>query len=401
MNPHSDSAPVPPARRHTRAILYALTSLWALCTAFTLLCMVLPTMPNTALFSVSVLAYTYSPFLLVPTILGGVLLLLAWKRRLRVLSIVTGVLTLGLLAGVAVPTARLADVAADSGVELSVGQLFHGPQGGLSKPSATTTYARVGGQGLKMDIWRPKDQAEASNAALVYVYGGGFSSGDRTSRTSYFQQLTSQGVTVFAMDYRLSTPTEPSFDKAAGDVKCAVGWVHRHAGRYGIDTDRVAISGGSAGGNLALLTAYSSDSDAITPSCAAEDTSVRAVVDFYGPPDLTQLYTGTPSTPVKASLRQYLGGTPDTQPDRYRSLSPVTYLDSTSPPTLVIQGLHDTGVQPSASTDLADKLDDAQVPNETLLLPHTEHGFDGYFGGFANQIAQARVSSFLQKYLID
>ncbi|WP_320773774.1 alpha/beta hydrolase [Streptomyces sp. CRN 30] len=328
MTQHAGSGPALPVRRRRHALLLFLTGLWGLCTAFTLLCMVLPTMPNTLFFSVSVLAYTYNPFLLVSAVLGGVLLSLARKRRLRVPSIITGVLTLGVLVGVAVPTARLADVAAENDVDLSVGQLFQGPEGGLSKPSATATYNRVAGQDLKMDVWRPENQARASNAALIYVYGGGFSSGDRMSRPPYFQHLTSQGITVFAMDYRLSTPTDPSYDKAAGDVKCAVGWVHRHADRYGVDTDRVAISGGSAGGNLALLAAYSDDSDAISPSCDAKDTSVRAVVDFYGPPDLTQLYTGTPSIPVKASLRQYLGGTPDEQPDRYRSLSPVTYIDA-------------------------------------------------------------------------
>ncbi len=53
------------------------------------------------------------------------------------------------------------------------------------------------------------------------------------------------------------------------------------------------------------------------------------------------------------------------------------------------------------STYLADRLDDAGVPHEVLLLPDTEHGFDAYYGGLANQISQVRVDRFLQKYLID
>ncbi len=239
---------------------------------------------------------------------------------------------------------------------------------------------------------------DLGSAGRLYVFGGGFEAGDRTSRTPWFQHLTSQGVTVFALDYRLSTPAEPSYDKAAADVKCAVGWVHEHAADHGIDTNRVAISGGSAGGNLALLAAYSSE--ALAPSCAAEDTSVRAVVDFYGPPDLAEACADTPSTPVRGSLRRYLGGTPQTQPERYRALSPVTYLDAQSPPTLIIQGQHDTGVPPAVSTGLADRLAAAGVPHELLLLPATEHGVDGYFGGFANQIAQERISRFLQQYVI-
>jgi acetyl esterase/lipase len=395
-----DLAPRPARRRRFPALLL-LTTLWGLLTAFVLVCMILPTMPNAALFGVSVLAYTYNPFLLVLVVLGGVLLAIAWKRRLRIVATVATALTIALLVAVAVPSARLSQTAADNDVALSVSMLVKGPDGGVDKPTATTTYNTVDGQDLQMDVWQPDDQASASNSAVVYVYGGGFESGSRDQWAPYFQHLTSQGITVFSMDYRLSTPTDPSWDKAAGDVKCAVGWVHQNADRFGIDTERVAISGGSAGGNLALLAAYSANSAAVPASCDVEDTSVRAVVDFYGPTDLKNLYVGTPSTPVRASLVQYLGGTPETQPERYRDFSPITHVDENSPPTLIIQGLRDTGVQAEESTNLAESLDSVAVENEILLLPDTEHAFDAGFGSFANQIAQARISEFLQKHLID
>jgi acetyl esterase/lipase len=400
-SPHHPSG----TRKRRHPLLITVTALWASLTGFILICMVLPTMPNAGLFSVSVLAYTYNPFLLTFVLLGAVLIFLTWTRSLRAPLIIATALTLAMAVAVVVPSVRLANTAADNDVELSLPALFQSPQGGLTEPTDTTTYNTVDGQELKMDVWQPADQAQASHAALVYVYGGGFESGTREQWAAYFQHLTSQGITVFSMDYRLSTPTDPSWDKAGGDVKCAVGWVHQNADRYGIDTERVAISGGSAGGNLALLAAYStsstSESDAVPASCAVEDTSVRAVVDFYGPTDLVNLYEGTPSTPVKASLVQYLGGTPATQPDRYSTLSPINYVDENSPPTLIIQGLRDTGVQSEESINLAKSLDEAGVANELLLLPDTEHAFDAAFGSFANQTAQARISHFLQEHLID
>jgi len=291
--------------------------------------------------------------------------------------------------------------AADNDVDLSVAELFQGPEGGLDSPSLTTTYRSIDGEDLQMDVWQPNNQEDASNAAMVYVYGGGFSSGTRDQWAPYFQHLTEQGITVFSMDYRLSTPTEPSWDKAAGDVKCAVGWVRENADEYNIDESRIAISGGSAGGNLALLTAYSAESDTVPADCDTADSSVRAVVDFYGPPDLAGLYTGTPSADVADSLDQYLGTTPDENPERYAALSPETYVTADTPPTLIIQGQRDTGVQASLSVDLAAQLDAAGVENELLLLPATEHGFDAVYGSFANQIAHARGDAFLQKYLID
>jgi acetyl esterase/lipase len=397
---HNSPRPAP-ARRRRRPVLITLTALWALIAGVILICMVLPTMPNAGLFTISVLAYTYNPFLLVLVLLGAILIFLAWRRALRVQTIIASALSIALAVAVIVPSVRLGNTAADNDVELSIPALFEGPQGGLTEPTETTTYNTVEGEDLRMDVWQPEDQVVASNSAMIYVYGGGFSSGSRAQWAPFFQHLTSQGITVFAMDYRLSTPAEPSWDKAASDVKCAVGWVHQNADSYGVDTDRVAISGGSAGGNLALLAAYSSGSDAVPASCEAEDTSVRAVVDFYGPTDLVNLYAGTPSTPVKASLVQYLGGTPETQPERYEALSPLTYADEAAPPTLIIQGQRDTGVQPAESTTLADRLDELGVVREMLLLPDTEHGFDAAFGSFANQIAQARVTEFLQQHLMN
>jgi acetyl esterase/lipase len=389
--------------RKRHPLLITATILWALLTALVLVCMVLPTMPNAGLFTVSVLAYTYNPFLLMLVLFGAVLLVLAWRRRLRATSTIAAVLTVGVIVAVAIPTVRLVDVANENDVTLSAAQLFQGPEGGLTEPSDTSVYTSVDGEDLKMDVWEPATQAEANNAALIYVYGGGFESGTRERWAPYFQHLTSQGITVFAMDYRLSTPEDPSWDEAASDVTCAVGWVHQNADRYGVDSERLAISGGSAGGNLALLAAYASsaNADTIEPSCDVEDTSVRAVVDFYGPSDLANLHAGTPSTPVRASLEQYLGGTPEEQPERYRDLSPITYVDENAPPTLIIQGLRDTGVQSEESTNLADRLDAAGVDNELLLLPNTEHGFDAAFGSFANQISQERISEFLQEHLID
>lgn len=391
-------SPRPPRSRGR--LLPILTGSFALVAGFVLLCMVLPTMPNAGLFAVSVLAYTVNPFLLVLVALGVLLLVLALRRRRRVLAGVAGALAAALLVAVAVPTAQLAATAAEEGVTLSVPGLLQGPTGGLEAPSATEPYTTVDGEELQMDVWRPDDQQRASNAAMVYVYGGGFESGDRSQWAPFFQHLTSQGITVFSMDYRLSTPEDPSWDEAAGDVRCAVGWVHANAERFGVDERRIGISGGSAGANLALLTAYSSDSDAIEPSCAVEDGSVRAVVDYYGPADLAELHAGTPSAAVVDSLEQYLDATPVSDPERYALLSPVTYIDAQSPPTLIVQGQRDTGVQASISTDLAARLDAAGVANELLLLPATEHGFDAVFGAFASQIARERVDAFLREHLI-
>jgi acetyl esterase/lipase len=89
---------------------------------------------------------------------------------------------------------------------------------------------------------------------VIVVHGGGWRSGERSDFPSWNAWLADTGYVVFDIDYRLSPP--PAWQDAPADVACAVGWVKENAARYGVDPERVALMGRSAGGHLVLLAAY-------------------------------------------------------------------------------------------------------------------------------------------------
>lgn len=382
-----------------RRLFATAVTVWATASFVIVACMVAPAMPSPVMTAISSLAYALNPALAISVALGVLLVVIAARKRRPVLTAVAAITTAVLAAAVVVPTIALARAASDRDIHLSIAGLAQSPAGGLDAPTETVTYASPDGEDLRMDVWQAENPDDAANAALIYVFGGAYLSGTRADWTPFFQHLTSQGISVFAMDYRLSTPTTPTWNKAPGDIACAVGWVRENASTYNIDADRLVLSGGSAGANLALLTAYSAGSDAITPSCETGDTSVRAVIDFYGPTDLATTARDTVSPAVADALEQYTGATPTDEPSRYELLSPTTYVTADAPPTLILHGGRDSGVPVAQSTSLADTLDEAGVPNELVIVPAAEHGFDAIFGSFANQIAQAEVTRFFEKYV--
>jgi acetyl esterase/lipase len=373
---------------------------WAVVAAAALLGLALPTTPGPVLVGLAISAYSFNLYLLLPALLGG---LLAWRARRtgrRRWSIVAGALTVLLLAGTAIPSWQLWRNAAANAVTLSLPAYFGGPSGGASAPATTETYATVDGTDLKVDVWQPTGAAAAApRPAMIYVFGGGWVSGERAQMPAYFQWLTSRGLTVFAVDYRLATPEKPTWDTAPGEIKCAVGWVRANAARHGIDPARIVLGGNSAGANLAMLAAYTAGDDRIPAACPASDTSVRAVVQFYGPADLTSAHRDTDSSSARAMMETYLGGTPAAVPDRYRHNSPVTYVRPGLPPTLILQGERDSVVPAGQATDLAARLNASGVPNSLVMLPATEHSFDGLFGGFATQITRPAITRFLDQHV--
>jgi len=140
---------------------------------------------------------------------------------------------------------------------------------------------------------------------------------------------------VFDIDYRLSPP--PRWREAPADVACAVGWVKGNAARYGVDPERVTLMGRSAGGQLALLTAYTEGGAVPTLGCAARnvrDTGVAAVVAFYPPTDLSRLS----SMGYLGGMDRFLGGSMGAVSGRYHHLSPVSRVDPGDPSTFLAYG---------------------------------------------------------------
>ena len=258
------------------------------------------------------------------------------------------------------------------------------------------TYASPGGHVLQMDVYRSANGAArgARRPGVIVVHGGAWNSGRRSENPRWNHWLAAQGYVVFDVDYRLAP--QPNWESATADVQLAVETIRAQATRWGVDPQRLALLGRSAGGHLALLAAYTaSDQSAQT---------VRAVVSLYGPTDLIWGYEHPANQRVidgRETLRRFLGGTPQTVPDAYRRASPITHVRPSTPPTLLLHGERDQYVGVQHARRLSQQLARAGVPHETVILPHAQHGFDFVFDGWGGQIAQGVIARFLHERLAE
>ena len=231
----------------------------------------------------------------------------------------------------------------------------------------------------------------------MFVHGGGWVLGNRSGRPDWNRWLNQLGYEVFDVEYRMPPPER--WQDEIGDVKAAVGWVAAHADDYKVDPARITMMGESAGGNLALLAAYSMGDPQLPPSTDVAPVAIRSVVDLYGPTELAMLYGSSASRHfVQTVEAKYIGGTPEKFPERYRVLSPLYHISAQTPPTIAFHGASDRVVPLDQATTLDQALSKAGVAHETYILPGNDHGFDVNWGGFGTQIARAKIQDFLQRH---
>ncbi len=343
----------------------------------------------------------------------GLISLTRKKSRKGIAACAFGLLTIALAL---YPPLAVYQLAKANEVGLSLGRYVFG----ASTPKTTPqlfTFSTVNGQSLQLDFYPPASQVAATSVsslrpAIIVVHGGSWNGGARGDFPQWNRWLAGQGYAVFDVDYRLQP--QPNWQTATRDVQCAVRWVKRHAPQLNVDAERIALLGRSAGGHLALLAAYSYDDPAFASDCQNfgddnDDTldqnvvaNVRAVGAFYAPTDLRWAYDNSANELVidgPAMLRRFTGGTPQSASNVYDSASPITHVNSNTPPTLLIHGGQDQLVRRENMERLARVLEESSAPHKTLSIPYAQHGFDYNFNGWGAQIVQPVMLRFLRAHL--
>jgi acetyl esterase/lipase len=231
---------------------------------------------------------------------------------------------------------------------------------------------------------------------VVVVHSGAWRSGDKGEVRHVSRALAGAGYVVADVRYRLA-PANP-FPASVADVKCLLGRLRERAAEFAVDPRRGALLGRSAGGEVALVAAYSAGDPRLPPACAVEDLPVSAVVSVYGPTDLNWGYAHVIRPDVVQGTRVlelYLGGPPSSAPEAYRLASPITWVDRPLPRTLLIHGTGDRLVSVENPRRLARALRDAGRAVEVLEIPLADHGFDHHAGGLGDQLAQHAILRFL------
>jgi acetyl esterase/lipase len=198
-------------------------------------------------------------------------------------------------------------------------------------------YGKGGDQELKLDLFRPlKD--EGLSSAVVILHGGGWQQGSKNDLRDTARWLAEEGYVTATVGYRFAP--QHKFPAQIEDAKCAVRWLRANAGRYHVDGERIGALGLSSGGHLALLLGLTSPSDGFEGrgGHAEYSSQVYAVVNVYGPTDLTQ---NNWSPALENVLKDLLGSDRNTHPDAYRAASPLSYARNGAPPVLTIHGTND------------------------------------------------------------
>ena len=261
------------------------------------------------------------------------------------------------------------------------------PAAGRTRVLAGVPYAALPGfRPLELDLWLPPESPEPA-LAVLFLHGGGWRMGSRHlagpafagAHPTVFEQVAAGGIAVASADYRLSG--EAQWPAQLHDAKAAVRWLRARAGELGIDGDRIAAWGESAGGHLAELLGLTADDPALEGGLGVTGppSRVSAVVAWYAPSDLRAMATDTGADPMDPDTREarLLGAPPAAVPDTAAQASPVTHVSPGAPPFLLLHGAADRLVPCVQSERFHYALQAAGVAAELTVYPGADHMWAG------------------------
>jgi acetyl esterase/lipase len=229
-------------------------------------------------------------------------------------------------------------------------------------------YNRIGSVETKLDVYWPKDTS-MDVPVLLWFHGGGWRRLSKDSVSGQLPHYLEKGWGVVNVDYRLTdTALAPA---AVMDCQCALHWVVQNAKRYHFDPQNIIISGGSAGGHLALMTGMLPDKDVLDTLCYnGLPYRIAAIINWYGITDVNDLLAG-PNR--KGYAVKWLGNQLN-QDQIARQVSPLTYIRKDLPPIFTVHGDADTTVPHSHAIRLHLALTQQGVPNRIMTIPGGRHG---------------------------
>ena len=251
------------------------------------------------------------------------------------------------------------------------------------------TYVTANNFEAKLDVYSRTD-TQAPQPTIIFIHGGGWTGGAKETQTFSLMPYLEMGWNAVNVEYRLARVSlAPA---AVEDCLCALRWVIRNAKQYGFDTTKLVVSGGSAGGHLALTTGMIPASAGLDRQCpGTEELKVAAIVDWYGITDVADLLDGEN---MRTYAVQWLGSMPN-RVEIAKRVSPLTYVRAGIPPIISIQGDADPVVPYSHSVRLQQALEKAGVDHELVTIPGGKHG---NFTRAENQRAYAAIKAFLGRH---
>jgi acetyl esterase/lipase len=243
---------------------------------------------------------------------------------------------------------------------------------------ARVVYGQRHGQDLTFDTFRP---VRPNGVGIVVMVSGGWKSGPENFRSWMGAPLLRRGYTIFAVSH-LSQP-QATVMEIVEDVNRGVRFIRHHAREYGIDPNRIGVTGGSAGGHLSLMLATRGGpgpADAVDP-VDRESSVVQAVAIFFPVTDLLNLGQSTENPgdggPPKSYVKAFGPQATDLAAWKQigRDMSPIYHVGAGLPPILILHGGADTLTPLEQSERFVARVRQAGGTIELVVRPGKQHGW--------------------------
>lgn len=250
------------------------------------------------------------------------------------------------------------------------------PTAGM-KVERNIPYVENGHRNQVLDLYLPEQPSEKPLPLMIWIHGGAWMGGSQANPPALY--LVGRGFAVASIQYRFSS--DAVWPAQAYDCKAAVRFLRANAAKYHLDPDHFGVGGDSAGGHLAAFIGTSGDVKEMEGDLGSKNVSsrVQAVVDWFGPTDLTLMgqQAGPHSVIQHDSLNspeaKLLGGLVKEKRELAKTANPLTTIDKQAPPFLIMHGDNDQLVPLGQSVILAKALIDAGVEVTMKTIPGAGH----------------------------
>lgn len=234
-------------------------------------------------------------------------------------------------------------------------------------------YKNTKGVPLTLDIYGPKKKLKKGAPVILYVHGGSWAFGNKALPdilTPMLDSFREEGFAIVSTSYELMKNTI-NFEKQASDIKDTIKWIHKNKDVYGFNENEIGVIGISSGAHLSLLAAYTDDSQfSDDKDLFGYSSKVKYVIDLFGPTDLKTLDMRKAGNHLAGLLQKVKN-----KEDILEKFSPVNYVNSSIPDTLIVHSKTDELVPFKNATLLYDKCNDNGRDVELLPLENSGHNF--------------------------
>lgn len=237
---------------------------------------------------------------------------------------------------------------------------------GYVKHKKEVVYKKINSRKLHLDAYC--NNANKRNPALIILHGGGWKSGNKSQMETFAIEMASKGYSCFNIEFRLSP--EAIYPAAIFDVKKAIQYIRKNAGKFNVDPNKIAVLGCSSGGQMAALTGTTNGNKNFEENGTNNKVSsnVQAIINIDG-----ILAFKHPESIEGKVAALWLGGSYEEKPTVWQQASPLNHTDSNTPPILFINSsiprFH------AGRNDMIEIMNKYGIYNEVKTIEKSPHSF--------------------------